>query len=457
MGLRSNCARLRARPIVLSSISLRAYIRGSLRDSRSASTADQSAERPVTRRRERDAVARPGVVTRSVLLTDGEQRSTLAATRSLGKAGHSVHVCSSNGRSLAGASRFAKSDDAAASSLATPAAFVRDLASLIAARGIDVVIPMTEQAFNAIYANPSVIPTAMIPAANAAQFAAISDKARVADAAAACGLRVPEQIIVSNGAELRALPDGALGFPVVLKPARSVVQVDGRQVKLGVTHCRDRNALERVADALPESAFPLLIQRRIIGPGMGIFLLVWDGELVARFAHRRLREKPPAGGVSVYRESIAPDPTLLAKSQRLLEHFSWRGVAMIEYKLDAATGIPYIMEINGRFWGSLQLAIDSGVDFPSLLVARHEGTQVFGPAAYRAGIRSRWEWGEVDHLLARLRRTDAQLSLPPDSPSRARALLTALVPWRPGDRFEVFRASDPLPFVRETVQYFRRG
>ena len=42
---------------------------------------------------------------------------------------------------------------------------------------------------------------------------------------------------------------------------------------------------------------------------------------------------------------------------------------MVEYKRDSSTGQPYLMEVNGRFWGSLQLAIDSGVDFPRILVA----------------------------------------------------------------------------------------
>ena len=71
----------------------------------------------------------------------------------------------------------------------------------------------------------------------------------------------------------------------------------------------------------------------------------------------------------MYRESIALDPELLARSRALLDRFEWNGVAMIEYKIDEATGTPYLMEINGRFWGSLQLAVDAGVDFPALLAA----------------------------------------------------------------------------------------
>ena len=77
------------------------------------------------------------------------------------------------------------------------------------------------------------------------------------------------------------------------------------------------------------------------------------------------------------------------------------------------------------------------------------------PPDYRAGVRSRWWWGDVDHLLARLRRSRAELSLPPDAPSLGRAVAEFLVPWRQGDRSEILRLSDPLPFFRETVNWFR--
>src|SRR5678815_1154177 len=88
-----------------------------------------------------------------------------------------------------------------------------------------------------------------------------------------------------------------------------------------------------------------------------------------RFAHRRIREKPPSGGVSVLSESVAADPETVRKSLALLSALDWNGTAMVEYKQDRVTGQRYLMEINGRFWGSLQLAIDAGVDFPALLVA----------------------------------------------------------------------------------------
>ena len=47
---------------------------------------------------------------------------------------------------------------------------------------------------------------------------------------------------------------------------------------------------------------------------------------------------------------------------------------MVEFKVDPRDGIPKLMEVNPRFWGSLQLAIVSGVDFPYLILkmARRE-------------------------------------------------------------------------------------
>lgn len=392
-------------------------------------------------------------MSRSILITDGDERSALAAVRSLGKAGYRVYVCSTSGRSIAGASRYASDEQAVSSPLTSPAQFARDVRSLLKTWHVDVLLPMAEAAFNALLANPELFNDVVIPAP-LEKFRAISDKQRVMEVAEACGLGVPAQLVVSTPEEFAALDQADLNFPLVVKPARSVIESAGGQMKVGVIHCANFANLRDAVARLPATAFPLLLQQRIVGPGVGVFLLLWNGERVATFGHRRIREKPPSGGVSVYRESVALDPALVQRSTELLNRFGWSGVAMIEYKIDRTTGKPFIMEINGRFWGSLQLAIDAGVDFPRLLIACALGERVSPPSNYRIGIRSKWEWGEVDYVWARVRRTDAELSLPPGSPSRLGGVLRPLIPWLPGDRLEVLRASDPAPFWRETLRYF---
>ncbi len=385
-----------------------------------------------------------------VLVTDGEQRSSLAVVRSLGQAGALPFVCARSPRSLAGQSRHAAGQAAVPDPLSHPAEFVNAVRQLIHEWRIEIVLPLTEAAMLALLPARETL-GADLPCASAESFRRISDKGLLLETARQVGIAVPEQRTLS-GPEPEAWAGlGTMGFPLVLKPSRSVAG----GVKLSVQHVADATELEAARRRLPTEAYPLLAQRRIVGPGVGIFLLVWNGETRAVFSHRRIREKPPAGGVSVYRESIAAEPGLVARSRALLDKFDWRGVAMIEYKVDEATGTPYLMEINGRFWGSLQLAVDAGVNFPLLLVALARGETPLVVDRYRTGVRSRWWLGDVDHLLARLTKSDAELALPPGSPSRLRAVLDFLALWRPGDRSEVFRWSDPAPALHELLQWVR--
>lgn len=392
---------------------------------------------------------------RRILVTDGTQRSALAVVRSLGKAGHTVFVCAPRVPSLAGSSRYSFDESAVPDALVSPSDFVTEVTLLIDRWRIDTLIPITEASLLALLPERATLGAA-IPFPDASVFRGITDKSAVLSAAKELGVATPRQVVLKSKSDLTAMDPGLLDYPVVLKPSRSVGEHDGQRVALGVLHVADAKSFKPVIQSLDDAAFPLLVQQRIVGPGTGVFLLVWDGVVRAVFAHRRLREKPPSGGVSVYSESIAADPALVERSRQLLERMKWNGVAMIEYKLDASTGVPYLMEVNGRFWGSLQLAIDAGVDFPALLVAAASGEPTPPVTSYRIGVRSRWWWGDVDQLLSRWRKSDSQLALPPDAPSRLRATLAFFSVLQPHNRSDVFRVKDVKPFVRETLDWFRR-
>jgi predicted ATP-grasp superfamily ATP-dependent carboligase len=387
-------------------------------------------------------------------VTDGEQRASLALVRSLGSHGHYVMVASAHQRSLSGGSRFSRGEFVLPDPLRGAESFVDSLVELIRAERIDLLLPVSEAAILAVLANRARFSDVTIPYPSIERFRQICDKEFVLGRARELGISTPAQIVLKEAANLGG-QTASLKFPVVVKPARSVVEGFGGGAKLTVRYANSSTELERIVSRIGNAGFPLLLQERIVGPGVGVFLLIIDGQILASFSHRRIREKPPSGGVSVYRESISLDPQLGGLSQALLERLGWSGVAMVEYKVCDATGIPYLMEINGRFWGSLQLAIDAGVDFPRLLVDATFGHPVASQRVYRTSIRSRWWWGDVDHLIARLRRSSHDLNLPLTAPGRIRALLDFLTLWRPGDRNEILRLTDPWPFVRETVAWIR--
>lgn len=394
-----------------------------------------------------------------IVVTDGEERASLAITRSLGRAGHRIHVTSGSGRCLAGASTFARGDHEISGPLADPEAYAKRLQEIVGVTEADVLVPVTEASLLAALPHREAF-GCIVPFPDLETFRRASDKGEVARLAREVGIAVPDQVEVTgrNGAgELPDDPDRSY----VLKPSRSVE--GGR--KLGVSYGRGGEELRRAVAGLPEQAFPLLVQERIVGPGAGVFLLLWDGEVRAVFGHRRIREKPPSGGVSVVRESVPVDPSLADAAARLLRKLGWGGVAMVEFKVDQATGTPYVMEINGRFWGSLQLAVDAGVDFPRLLVEAATGSGPTpsgeGPSAdpgvptYRSGVRLRWLLGDLDQLLARLLKSPSQLDLPPGTPGRLKATLAFFVDFLPPNRLEVLRLRDPRPFARELAGWVR--
>jgi predicted ATP-grasp superfamily ATP-dependent carboligase len=334
-----------------------------------------------------------------------------------------------------------------------PGGFGSAVLECLRQRSIDALIPVTEASLRVLLPLRPRLGDVLLPFADVETFERVSDKKAILQAASELGLFVPEQVSLADRDSAAGL---SLSFPLVLKPWVSVVHEEGRNRKLHVVHVSSPAELEDSLDALPDAAFPVLAQRRIVGPGAGIFLLTWDGRTRAVFAHRRIREKPPSGGVSSYRESIHVPPEWVEQAERLLERVGWRGVAMVEFKIDRDTGRPYLMEVNGRFWGSLQLAIDAGVDFPRLLLDVARGLDIGDPPSYRDGVRLRWEWGDVDHLLARLRKSGAELHLPDDAPSRLSTVLQVMLPWRPGERWEVFRPTDLRPFFRESRLWFQR-
>jgi predicted ATP-grasp superfamily ATP-dependent carboligase len=136
-------------------------------------------------------------------------------------------------------------------------------------------------------------------------------------------------------------------------------------------------------------------------------------------------------------------------ARSLLDHIGWHGVAMVEFKV-AKDGTPYLMEINTRFWGSLQLAVDSGVDFPWLLYQLACGEQPDPVRSYKKGRRLRWLLGDLDSLYLTLR--DREQYTVAD---KLRAVMQFMTPSPFRTRHEVNRWSDPRPGWRELIDYTR--
>ncbi|MFA7388458.1 MAG: ATP-grasp domain-containing protein [Thiohalobacteraceae bacterium] len=387
-----------------------------------------------------------------ILVTDGDSRAALAIVRSLGKAGHEVIVGSTRTRSLAGASKYCGTGICYPDPDGYRESFVNFIAEYVADESVDVLLPVTDITTMSIGANRDRFPASCaLPFPDIDTVNQVADKAAMLALAERLGVDVPRSRVLLASAEVDPANPG-LAFPVVIKPFKSRVQADGGWIYTGVSYATTAAELEHALQRLDPRIYPVLLQEKIVGPGMGLCVYAHQGTTFAAFSHRRLREKPPSGGVSVLRESAELDPLALRFSETMLQELGWHGVAMVEFKQDVRDGRPKLMEINGRFWGSLQLAIDAGVDFPKLLIDAIQAPPSHRALEYRIGVRTRWLWGDVDALMIRLFHTAEQLDLPPGHPSKARYLRQFLTYDR-NSRLEIERLDDPGPWAYETKQW----
>jgi len=387
------------------------------------------------------------------LVLDAETTKALAVVRALGQT-MEVRTASRRRPALAAWSRFAHEHLRCAA--ASDADLVRWVRDACREHRIDVVLCPEETSSWLLARDRAAIEDAgvLLPLPPRGVLEIAMDKARTLEAARSAGVPVPPTIVLEDAAQARGAAR-ELGWPVVVKPRWSQFWTGDRFVACGgVSYAAGEADLERAMARQPSAAPPPLLQRFVPGDGLGIFfVLAPDGTVAAEFAHERLRDLRPTGSGSVLRRSVRVDPELREMALALLRRIGWWGVAMVEFRGDRSGGRRFLMEINGRFWGSLQLAIDAGVNFPRILVEVANG-EVTPPPRYREGVVLRWWFGDLARVGRVLR------GRPPGYagafPSRLEGIGQFLGPQPPRTRNEILRWEDPLPAIGEVLSLLRR-
>lgn len=383
-----------------------------------------------------------------VLILDANQRSALAVTRSLGRHGITLTTADETLTALAGCSRYSKRYFTYPSPRLHPEKFISAIAKFCKQENINIIFPMTELTTNLLLKNQNQFPNITLPFPDINRIDSIADKCSLLQLAKSLDVPIPASRYVNS---LKDLPVelNELDYPLVLKPANSWLEFQGDWLHSSVRFAKNSN---EAADILKQDpafqSHPFLMQEYVPGKGAGVFALYDKGKALTFFAHKRLREKPPQGGVSVLSESTQVDPRLLAYTRALLDHVGWHGIAMVEFRVEK-NGTARLMEINTRFWGSLQLAVDAGVDFPWLLYQLACGEKISPIESYQTGKRLRWILGDLDSLYLTLR--DKEFSYT----DKIQAILKFLLPSPFKTRHEINRLRDMGPFWWELKQYLK--
>jgi hypothetical protein len=324
-----------------------------------------------------------------VLVADAEGRAALAACRGLAAAGYAVSTAASERLAPALWSRACERTTLVPYGLREPNAFAAELRR--SSDGVDVVLPASDLA---VLQLSHVGGLRGVPSAAVAD--RVLDKRSLADPPPP--LAAAESVVCTSRAEIEAAAR-RLGFPVLLKPATSIVRTAQGLERIAGAVVGDAAALEcRAALA----ALPALVQRFERGGVVSYGGVRTSAGVVGLVASRWSRRWPPPDGAVTFCETVEPDEHVAEAIDELLRSLGYEGIFELEL-LETAPNRLVPVDLNPRPFGWMALALAAGVNLPAMWCDSVRGLRV-RPSRGRAGVRYRWEDGDLRHLFWQLRR-----------------------------------------------------
>jgi predicted ATP-grasp superfamily ATP-dependent carboligase len=363
-----------------------------------------------------------------VLITDAQDRSSLAGCRSLHRAGYTVHAVASSRPAAAHWSRFCDARLVASDPREDEAHFVDELSTIVRRSSYRLLVTGSDASLLAVSRHRERFEPFVelgLPAAVVVE--RCMSKQALVHTAAGAGLDSPETEVCADEAAAKAAAR-RLGYPVVLKPRSTVFGRNGGLVQRGSTLVMDEDSLVAL---LPGYGTPSLIQQCVDGELLSFSGVAVGGGLLAYGVSRYGRTWPPEGGAVSFAETISAPPGLRRKVESLITALGWQGVFEVEL-VKHGTRFAAI-DFNPRLFGSLELITRAGAPLTAAWcdwVLGHDPEV----SEARPGYRYRWEDAEARNLWRRLRE------------GRIRSALSMLRPRRRMTR-SFFRVTDPAPLV----------
>jgi HAD superfamily hydrolase (TIGR01509 family) len=193
----------------------------------------------------------------------------------------------------------------------------------------------------------------ILPIPSYAALRKASDKVELAKLCEEIGAKYPKTSRLSKTISSRS--QKTLALPLVVKGGS-----DASTPKYAFTMDQLRERTERAGGGR-------ILQEFIAGGGAGYFAVSVNGEILVEYGHSRIIEEKPSGGPSLV-ACINWDPEIFKLGRKVVRHLAWTGALMVEFKKDYETGEYYVLEINPKLWGSLDLAVSKKIDFPRYIV-----------------------------------------------------------------------------------------
>lgn len=338
-----------------------------------------------------------------VLVIGDDTRSFLTTVRSLGRQGLQVHVVPYNMSSPSLASRYIAKMHFLPYYLDGGAQWLHAMVELLRSEKFSLVVPCDERSLLPLLTHRSVLEAyskLSIPDEHGLEL--FFDKLKTREMAAALNIPVAHGRLLTDGDTVTSIL-ADVRLPLIIKYRKSYSWPElyvRTSVKLVLTEGQLAEWLEKN----PKRGSDLLVEQIFEGFGIGLSVLCDRGCVLQAFEHHRVRE---IQGSSYYRKSMPIDASRQGAVAKMVAHAGFTGIAMFEFKANAATGQWILLEVNARPWGSLPLPVALGVDFPYRLYRLLVKEEATPAVSYRQEVYGRnfvpdlWQMASVAKTLAR--------------------------------------------------------
>jgi predicted ATP-grasp superfamily ATP-dependent carboligase len=383
-------------------------------------------------------------VGRGAVVTDADSRISLSVIKSLERRNIQTAVTTESQLALSCFSRYCRNRIQCPSPSRDVEGFMKTIRNVARTGRFQTIFPTSDCSLMPISEHrDKLIPFIKLPIPSHESLKQTFDKSLTLRIAGEQGIPTPVTDLPNSMAGLREAA-GRITYPAVIKPRWSWVWNQGRATYSRPYYVNSPSELVTCYEKVHSTfAFPL-IQEYIPGYNIQIAALFDNGEPRAACCIREHRMWPVTGGNSVLRETVTLEPIQMRCSFSLLKALQWHGVAEVEFRVDSRDGLPKLMEVNGRFWASTDLASESGIDFPYLLYKLANEERVPSSFSYKKGVKLRWFGGDLNNLLNTLKGGPGLVNVARSS--RARDLLSFLRLYEKDLHYDSFSLDDPLPF-----------
>lgn len=215
------------------------------------------------------------------------------------------------------------------------------------------------------------------------------------------GIPCPLTAAPAGPDELRAIAE-QVTYPVLIKPA--VMHAFYARTKRKVYLARDAHELIAIYNDLTDlpDQGAIMVQEIIPGPPENIYSYCsacHNGTPLVAYVNRHLRQIPMDFGKVATLVESAEHPTVAALAVRLLAALAFTGPSEIEFKVDARTGEPKLLDMNPRLWKQHALGLSLGINLPLVAFQTALGSPP-PPRDAQAPAGIRWIEGPTDAYVA---------------------------------------------------------